>query len=349
MNLLPNPLISVIIPVYNGEQTIKETIDSLLGQTYANWELIVINDGSSDRTLEILEEILGQHPSVSHKIVSYAQTGVCASRNRGANLAQGEFLAFLDADDLWSPDKLAQQLQSLLNFTENFTGNSTEISTRNSTEITRKLAKAAVAYSWTDYLNEAGEFLYSGSHACHQGDVYQYLLLGNFLENGSNALIYAPVFHEVGGFDESLVGGEEWDLFIRMARRYEFVVVTQVQVFYRLSNQSSSASLDRQAAECLKVIDRSFSASPPHFQQLKPQSLGNLYRYLTFRGLSSDLAYTHPRLLLGYLWQSLRHDPQGILPRWKLLSIVATKLIIALLLPTPMSQQLITRLQRNND
>ncbi len=335
MSLLPNPLISIIIPVYNGEQTIKETINSLLAQTYTNWELIVINDGSSDHTLEILAEILGQHPSIDHKIISYPQTGVCASRNRGASFAQGEFLAFLDADDLWSPDKLAQQIQSLLNSSENFV------------EVKGKLAKAAVAYSWTDYINETGEFLYSGGHACHQGDVYQYLLLGNFLENGSNALIYAPAFQEVGGFDESLVGGEEWDLFIRIARRYEFAVVPEVQVFYRLSNNSSSASLDRQAAECLKVINRSFQTSPPHVQHLKPQSLGNLYRYLTFRGLSSDLAYTDPRLLLGYLWQSLRHDPQGSLPRWKLLSIVATKLMIALIFPAPLAQQLITRLQRN--
>jgi glycosyltransferase involved in cell wall biosynthesis len=329
MSLLLNPLISIIIPVYNGEQTIQETIESLLDQTYTHWELIIINDGSSDRTLEILAEILTQHPQVAHKIISYPQTGVCASRNRGASLAQGEFLAFLDADDLWSPDKLAQQLQSLLNF-----------------GVPGKIAKAAIAYSWTDYINEAGEFLYPGSHTRHQGDVYQQLLLGNFLENGSNALIYAPVFHEVGGFDESLVGGEEWDLFIRIARRYEFAVVPEVQVFYRLSNQSSSASLDRQAAECLKVIDRAFQASPPHLQHLKPQSLGNLYRYLTFRGLSSDLAYTDPRLLLGYFWQSLRHDPQGIFPRWQLLSIVATKLIIALLLPAHLAQPIITRLQK---
>ncbi|NJL91278.1 MAG: glycosyltransferase family 2 protein [Coleofasciculaceae cyanobacterium SM2_1_6] len=200
MSLLPNPLISVIIPVYNGEQTIQETITSLLDQTYPHWELIVINDGSSDRTLEILAEILAPHPSIAHKIISYPQTGVCASRNRGASFAQGEFLAFLDADDLWSPDKLDQQLQSLLNLNEvtNQPPKTADLSLTKSslaeTPATTSRKRAAIAYSWTDYINEAGEFLYPGSHARHQGDVYQYFTAGKFFGKWLQCLDLCPSF-----------------------------------------------------------------------------------------------------------------------------------------------------------
>ncbi len=324
------PLISVIIPVYNGEQTIAETITSLLHQTYSNWELIVINDGSSDRTPAIVQDILGQHSQIQGSLLSYPQTGACASRNRGAAQAQGKFLAFLDADDLWTPDKLSLQLQAL-----------------------QSSARAKVAYSWTDYIDPAGKFLYPGGHASHQGDVYQYLLLSNFLENGSNALICKDAFRQVGGFDESVTGVDEWDLFIRMAQKSEliceFVVVPQVQIFYRLSNQSLSASLDRQATECLKVIDRAFQASPTQWQHLKPKSIANLYRYLTFRGLSSDLAYTHPKLLTQYFLQSLLHDPPGLFQRWKLMAIVGLKLLITLLLPEALARKLITSYQKRGN
>ncbi len=323
---MDSPLISVIMPVYNGEQTITETIASLLQQTYSNWELIVINDGSSDRTPALVQDILAQHPRIQGSLLSYPQTGACASRNRGAVQAQGEFLAFLDADDLWTADKLALQLQAL-----------------------QSSPTAKVAYSWTDYIDTTGKFLYPGGHATHQGNVYEYLLLGNFLENGSNALIARDAFRQVEGFDESVIGVDEWDLFIRMTQQAnfpcEFVVVPQVQVFYRLSNRSLSASIDRQASECRKVIDRAFQASPAHLHHLKPKSIANLYRYLTFRGLSSDLAYTHPRLLMQYFLKSLFSDPQGFIQRGKLMAIVFLKLLIALLLPKTLSQRLIATYQ----
>lgn len=322
-------LISVIMPVYNGEQTIAETIASLFQQTYSNWELIVINDGSSDRTPNLVQDILAQHPQIQGSLLSYPQTGACASRNRGAAQAQGEFLAFLDADDLWTADKLALQLQAL-----------------------QSSPRAKVAYSWTDYIDITGKFLYPGGHAIHEGNVYQYLLLSNFLENGSNALIARDAFRQVGGFDESVTGVDEWDLFIRMAQQSEFacefVVVPQVQVFYRLSNQSLSASLDRQATECRKVIDRAFQVSPPQWQYLKPKSIANLYRYLTFRGLSSDLAYTHPRLLMQYFLKSFFWDPPGLIQRWKLMAIVGLKLLLTLLLPKNLAQRLITTYQKRS-
>src|SRR6478672_10157769 len=179
------PLISVIIPVFNGEKTIYETVQSVLNQTFKNIEVIIINDGSQDKTLKIVESIQDNRL----KIFSYANAGLAASRNRGINLASGEYISFIDADDLWVPDKLEAQLKALQTNPE-----------------------AVIAYSWTDYIDEDGKFLYPGSHVTLSGNVYKDLLLNNFLESGSNVLVRQQAFKEFGYFDESLTAAEDWEM-----------------------------------------------------------------------------------------------------------------------------------------
>ncbi|WP_329607065.1 glycosyltransferase family A protein [Planktothrix agardhii] len=107
------PLISVIIPAYNAEKTIQETIYSVLKQTWQDFELIVINDGSQDATLEVLSSI--QDPRL--RILSYSNAGLASSRNRGITEATGEYISFMDADDLWTPDKLEAQFQAAFSIT----------------------------------------------------------------------------------------------------------------------------------------------------------------------------------------------------------------------------------------
>ncbi|HEY9297275.1 MAG TPA: glycosyltransferase, partial [Phormidium sp.] len=147
------PLISVIIPVYNGKKTINKTIESILNQTISDWELIIINDGSQDGTLEVVSNIRDSRL----KIFSYPNSGQAISRNRGISHAVGEFITFSDADDLWTPDKLEAQLKAL-----------------------QVNPQAAVAYSWTDYIDEFGQFLRSGTRLNATGDVYKKLLVRNF-------------------------------------------------------------------------------------------------------------------------------------------------------------------------
>lgn len=98
-------LISVVIPVYNSATTIEETLQSLLAQTWDHWEAIIIDDGSTDHTLEVIASVVGGDPRFV--VRSQANAGPSAARNFGAKLARGTWLAFLDADDLWRDDKLA--------------------------------------------------------------------------------------------------------------------------------------------------------------------------------------------------------------------------------------------------
>lgn len=261
-----SPKISVIIPVYNGEKTIQETINSVLDQTFIDFELIIINDGSSDRTVEIIQEIIqeiiNQNLDPRIKLYNYPNKGLSASRNRGIQRSQGDYLSFLDADDLWTKDKLAAQYQALQN-----------------------KPTAAVAYSGTRRINEYSEILYDIPLAKIRGNIYDYLLLRDIVGSGSNPLIQRQALLAIGGFDESLRAAEDWDMWIKLSAKYEFIDVPEHQVLYRRSPQSMSSQITRQEQETLKVINHAFAQAPKDLQYLKQPSLINIYICLIFKYL----------------------------------------------------------------
>ncbi|WP_341526555.1 glycosyltransferase [Nostoc sp. UHCC 0302] len=296
------PLISVIIPVYNGEKTIKKTIESVLKQTVSDLEVLVINDGSTDSTEEIVKSI----PDLRLKIFSYHNAGLAASRNRGLSHTNGEFISFIDADDLWTFDKLEAQWKALED-SEN----------------------AAVAYSWTDYIDVDSKFLKSGSRITLKGDVYNKLLLYNILENGSNPLIRKEAFTEIGGFDESLPAAEDWDMWLRLATRYEFTVVPKAQILYRVSANSMSTNLKRQEVASLEVIERAFTHSKAaSVQHLKKYSKAQLYQYLTFKALDAPPAKQKSSIATHFFWNCVKYDP-SILRQKRLILIAVLKITLA--------------------
>jgi glycosyltransferase involved in cell wall biosynthesis len=307
------PNISVIIPVYNAEETIKETIESVLSQTFSQFEIIVINDGSQDKTLEIVYRILD--PRL--KVLSYPNAGVSVSRNRGISQAAGDYVSFLDADDLWTPDKLETQLKAL-----------------------QANPQAAVAYSWTDWIDESGQFLRSGGHITVNGDVYAKLLLRDFVESGSNPLIRRQALTEVGGFDKSLNLAADWDMWLRLAARYEFVAVPSSQILYRVSPNSMSSNVWKMEAESLQIIERAFAVAPESLQHLKREVLGSRYKYLTFKSLEGTPERKKGLAAVRFLWQMVRYD-RSMLLRSQILAIVLVKIAIATLLPSQLSQALL--------
>ncbi len=309
------PLISVIIPVYNGEKTIRETLESLFKQTFTDFEVLVINDGSKDATLEIVSSI--KDPRI--KVFSYPNAGPSASRNRGIALASGEYISFLDADDLWTADKLEAQLKTLQAHPE-----------------------AALAYSWTDFINESNQFLRRGSYINVTGDVYKHLLLTDFLENGSNPLVRKKALEEVGDFDESLTHGEDWDLWLRLAIRYPFVAVPSAQILYRFYANSSSTNVSKMEEGSLSVLNRAFSQAPT-LQYLKPTCLANLYKYLTFKILQEFPVRPKGLLAARFLWNAVRNDPSLLQKQaiWPAL----LKIAIAIFIP----HRIVLRLFRRDD
>jgi glycosyltransferase involved in cell wall biosynthesis len=308
------PLISVVIPVFNGEKTIKETIDSVLKQTFTDFELIVINDGSQDLTVEVVEKIQDSRIQV----YSYQNAGLAASRNRGIDRSTGEYIAFIDADDMWTPDKLEAQFNALKSHPE-----------------------AAVAYSWTDYIDEYSQFLGKGGHITVNGNIYPHLLLTDLLENGSNPLIRKQAFIEVGNFDESLRAAEDWDMLLRLAIRYHFIAVSSPQVLYRISSNSMSFNVLQQERESLKVIERAFNQAPESLQYLKKPSLANLYKYLTYKSLEGTPQQKKGLVAARMLSSAVKNDLS--LLQAKVIGKVVFKILVMVLLPPDLAQSVITK------
>lgn len=307
------PLISIIIPVYNGERTIKKTINSVLNQTISDLEIIIINDGSNDSTLDVISGILD--PRI--QVFSYSNSGVSVSRNRGVAKATSQYLTFLDADDLWTPNKLEEQLKAL-----------------------QSNPQAAVAYSWTDWIDESDNFLRPGGHIIANGHVLEQLFLRDFVESGSNPLIRRHALANVGGFEQSVSPVEDWDMWLRLAASYEFVTVPSVQILYRIAPNSASFNVKKMEAGSLKVIERAIAQSPELLQPLKREVLGNRYKYLTLKAIEGTPEAWKGLTAAQFLWQAIVNDPTW-LRRTQLMSIVLFKILTATLLPPQLRKQLL--------
>ena len=282
------PTISVVVPVYNAERTILETIASVQEQTFSDFEVIVINDGSTDRTLELLNTV--QEPRL--KVFSYSNGGLPVARNRGISQATGEFISFIDADDLWTPDKLELQLAALQQHPE-----------------------AGVAYSWTCNMSEKGESFEPGQSVSFEGNVYPQLLLGNFISSGSNCLIRREAIASVGEFDPTLKSCEDWEFYLRLAARWSFVVVPKLQILYRQSAMAMSSKIEVMEKYHLIVLERAFQSAPPELQSIKNQSLAIMYQYLAGKCLAHVTNVNQVKQATQKLQMAVRLYPQILLDR----------------------------------
>jgi glycosyltransferase involved in cell wall biosynthesis len=217
------PLVSVIVPVFNAGASIGETLDSALAQTYPNIEIIVVNDGSSDDTMEAVSARARLDPRV--RIIEQENQGVASARNRGLSEARGEFVAPLDADDIWDCTKLARQVQRMLECQ----------------------GRVGFVYSWWVWIDEHGRILDSSPRWRLEGRVLEKLLQVNFTGNASVPLFQRRALELAGGYDsrlrnEAAQGCEDWDVAIRIAERHEVALVSAVLVGYRRRPSSMSAA-----------------------------------------------------------------------------------------------------------
>ncbi|MDX2215650.1 MAG: glycosyltransferase [Oculatellaceae cyanobacterium bins.114] len=314
------PQISIITPVYNGEKTIGETIASVLSQTFTDFEYIIINDSSDDQTLDVINSF--SDPRI--RVFSYPKGNLPISRNRGIAHASGRYLAFLDADDLWTPDKLEAQFNAL-----------------------QSAPEAAVAYSWTDYIDESSRFLRVGSHFTATQNVYAQLLLMNFIENGSNPLIKAEAIAQIGGFDPNLPSAEDWDMWLRLAAQYAFVGVPKAQVLYRISPQAMTRNIPRMEAACLQVIDRAFSRDSASLKALKPLVIGNIYKYLTCKVLEGKPQRKNAVQAARFLTHIIKNDP--ILIKQKVFGKLLFRISTTGLFPASIAQTIFAKTGKLSD
>ena len=236
---MPEPLISIIIPTFNAQQFIAETLDSILHQSYQNFEILVIDDGSRDQTEAIVSSYKARDSRIHFYSVGFNSTRPAVPRNIGLRQAKGELIAFIDADDLWLQEKLKNQVDAF--------GRDQDIG----------LVFCAFRVKQDGGANDGKIIRPKNQHI--GGFIYEELLMSNFI-TASSAIVQASVLKEVGHFDEDpkYQFSEDYDLWLRIARVRKIVYIPQVLGIYRMHVSNSNTSSSR-LKRALNVIDKNLA------------------------------------------------------------------------------------------
>jgi glycosyltransferase involved in cell wall biosynthesis len=229
------PGISVVIPTFNRAGMVTEAVESVLNQTCRDFELIVVDDGSTDGTFDILAAMDGPI-----QVLRRENGGVSAARNTGIAAARGELLAFLDSDDIWLPEKLAVQAGFMSVFPAATLCHTEEIWLRNGKRVNPRK-----------------------HHAKARGPEFR-RLLRDCLISPSSVMIRRSVLLEAGGFDENLPACEDYDLWLRLARDHDIHLIDRPLVVKRGGHDDQLSrtipALDRYRVRALeKLLDRGLS------------------------------------------------------------------------------------------
>ncbi len=214
------PRVSVILPCYNAEPFIRETVESIRAQTYTDYEIIAVNDGSADRTGEILDELAAEmnaggseYPKM--RVIHQANAGLARARNVAIDAMSGEYIALLDSDDLWLPEKL----QRCMDFLDAH-------------------PDLSVVYTPMDPFDGAtGERMEGHSKACHAGDLAEKVFMSIFIHDPA-AVFHRRVVDTVGGFCEEIpvsIGHEFW---LRVSLKFAFGLIDEPLALRRWTPES---------------------------------------------------------------------------------------------------------------
>jgi glycosyltransferase involved in cell wall biosynthesis len=210
------PKVSVIIPTYNRAHLLERAIRSVLNQTFQDFELIVVDDASTDETDRLINNLGHQIRYIRHD----KNRGASAARNTGIKHSSGDYIAFLDSDDEWLPEKLEKQIKVFENRPD-------------------KLGLVYVGYS--DEIKPDEPIIPQ-----YRGDILYYLLINNYVGSTTSPLVRKICFERVGFFDESLPALNDWDMWIRIAQHYEFEFIPEVLARFHLQLDSISNNIEFQ-------------------------------------------------------------------------------------------------------
>ncbi|MBW4643041.1 MAG: glycosyltransferase [Goleter apudmare HA4340-LM2] len=251
--------VSVIIPAYNAMKYLPETVDSVLFQTFQDFEVLIIDDGSSDNIREWALNLTDERA----KLISQKNQGLPGARNTGINHAQGDYIAFVDADDLWEPTKLAKQVKCL---DENPT--------------------VGLVHTWMLLIDEYGKSTGRVMKSFADGNVWQQLLERNFIACPS-VMVRRCCFANAGLFDQDLRSIEDWDMWIRIAALYSFAVIKEPLAYYRQLPNSMSKNCQVMNEAFITVIEKAFKSVPQELLYLKNRSYSNANLCLAWKALQS--------------------------------------------------------------
>jgi glycosyltransferase involved in cell wall biosynthesis len=282
------PVVSVIVPCYNCRQFVSEAIESALAQSYANVEIVVVDDGSTDGSPEIVQS----YPVL---LLQQSHQGVSAARNLGIRASHGEYLVFLDSDDRLLPDGVAAGVADL-----------------------EQNPQCAMAVGPHLLISQSGDWIAMRSKPCHLRDGYELLLRSNFIECTSSVLFRRSCISEHCGFRPSLTGAEDYDLYLRVARDSLICCHSQAVAEYRLHASSASHKSTMMLAHTLAVISEQWPFARKSLRRMAAYFYGCLFwrrkygRQLTVEMAMSELGLPPQEARIA--WRLLaRSYPQGLL------------------------------------
>jgi glycosyltransferase involved in cell wall biosynthesis len=291
----PMSAVSVIIPTYNGGQHLLEAVNSVLRQTYAPLEIIVVDDGSQ-------EDIPRTLSPVSQGIMYIRQdnAGPAAARNSGIRAAGGEFIAFLDDDDLWHPAKIEAQMRRMSQDPD-----------------------CGLVYSYPILIDENGSIIFNKPpKTCPSGYVYYDFVRYNRINTPSVTLLRRTVLDKIGMFDESneCISCEDYELWLRIAREYKIIFCNDAYIYYRQSASGISRNNYNHLGSRLYVINKIVEQCLDNGQHIDKnlidavgENLRNTFRAFAYKVYYGDNDRVGARRLLA---AALRGDP------WRLKDIV---------------------------
>ena len=248
--MIKNLTVSVIIPTYNRANLIGKAIKSVLNQTYKDLEVIVVDDGSTDNTEEIVKSFTDFK---IHYICHKHNRGASAARNTGIKASRGEYIAFLDSDDEWLTEKLDKQMKI-------FVSESSEV---------------GVVYTGDYYVDGKDKKIKKVHIPRKEGYIYEELLAGNYVGTPSALLVKKECFTKIGVFDEDLSGCEDYDMWFRIAKYYKFRYVKDLLVVCLIHDNQITANSEIMI-EGIKRIQTKYSKE---FRK-RPYSYSTRYFYL---------------------------------------------------------------------
>jgi glycosyltransferase involved in cell wall biosynthesis len=281
--------VSVIVPAFDAATKIRQTLNSVLAQTYQETEVIVVDDGSSDATSVIVEEFVARDTRIH--LIRQRNAGVGAARNTAIRIARGKYIAPLDADDFWFPEKLEKQVACM----------------------EQSGYETGLVYCWSASTDNQGGLVSSCSHTV-EGRLGRVLILRNVVGNGSVPLIRASAFKRVGLYltraeQRGAQGCEDWDLYLRIAENFGIRVVPEYLLAYRQAGSSMSANAETMAASFAVVMGRARERNCDLPTSIFRWSAGNFYSHL----VQSSYHWGFYDRCLRYLKEAVHADPALLL------------------------------------
>lgn len=283
-------LISVVVPAYNAAATLSETLDSVRAQTHRAIEIVVVDDGSIDDTAAIALRHASEDARV--RLVRTRNEGVAAARNTGVAVSAGEYIAPIDADDLWKPTKLARQIEAMR----------------------QGGPKVGLVYAWTALLDMQGDVVALGPRHLDSGDVSRRLWRTNLVGSGSCPLLRRQAMVRVGAYDESLhrqqaQGCEDWLLYMLVAQHFEYAVVPEYLTGYRRRAGSMSTDHLRMYRSFRLAADNVVQRVPVRRSDLREatgDAIHTAYRQLVAVGDRDGARAMLLNLVVGFPYQALK-------------------------------------------